>query len=77
MPAEDVPVGSASLFESVLQGAGNVLLSDNLGEFLRTIFARQDGIAHEPENMIIRDRGSRGRTAASFCRSLLKPPRKR
>jgi hypothetical protein len=32
-----------------------VLLSDHLGEFLRTIFARQDGVAHEQEEMIIRD----------------------
>jgi hypothetical protein len=32
-----------------------VLLSDNLGELLRPIFARQDGIAHEPEDTIIRD----------------------
>jgi hypothetical protein len=38
-----------------LQGAGNVLLSDDLGELLRTVFARQDGIAHGGEATIIRD----------------------
>jgi len=53
--AEDVAVGAASLLDGVLQGAGNVLLSDDLGEPLRTIFARQDGVAHEPEETIIRD----------------------
>jgi hypothetical protein len=47
MPAENISVGGASLLQSVLQGAGDVLLSDNLGEFLRPVFARQDGIAHE------------------------------
>ena len=55
MSAENVAVGSASLFDGVLQGTGDVLLSDHLGEFLRTVFARQDGVAHEPEDMIIRD----------------------
>jgi hypothetical protein len=37
-----------------------VLLSDNLGEFLRTVFARQDGVAHEPEETIIRDERNDG-----------------
>src|SRR5271166_1349850 len=46
MAAEDVAVGGASLLDGVLQGAGNVLLSDDLGEFLRTIFAGQDGVTH-------------------------------
>ena len=46
MSAEDVAVGGASLFDGVLEGAGDVLLSDDLGEFLGTIFAGQDGVAH-------------------------------
>jgi hypothetical protein len=29
-----------------------VLLSDDLGEFLRTIFTRQDGVAHEQEGRL-------------------------
>lgn len=68
MAAEDVAVRSASLLQSILQGAGNVLLSDNFGELLRTIFARQDGIAHEPEESIIRDRSGDGRAAISLGR---------
>ena len=44
--AEDVAVGGASLFEGVLEGAGDVLLSDDLGEFLGTVFAGQDGVTH-------------------------------
>ncbi len=46
MAAEDVAVGGASLLDGVLQGAGDVLLSDDLGEFLRTVFAGQDGVTH-------------------------------
>src|ERR1700733_11362175 len=55
MSAEDVAVGRASLFDCVLKGPRNVLLSDDLGELLRTVFARQDGVAHEEETSIIRD----------------------
>ena len=46
MPAEDVAVGDALLRNRILQGARDVFLADNVGEFLRTIFARQDLIAH-------------------------------
>src|ERR1700719_3287189 len=46
MSAEDVPVRAASLFDGVLQRAGHVLLPDDLGELLRTVFAGQDGITH-------------------------------
>ena len=53
--AEDVAVGGASLFDGVLQGAGDVLLSDDLGELLRTVLAGQDGVAHGREETIIRD----------------------
>src|SRR5580658_476383 len=46
MAAENVAVGGAALFDGILQGPGNVLLSDDLGEFLRTVFAGQDGVTH-------------------------------
>ena len=46
MTAENVAVGGATLFDGVLQSAGDVLLSDHLGEFLWTVFAGQDGVAH-------------------------------
>ena len=49
MAAEDVAVGGASLLEDILQGAGDVLLSDDLGEFLGTVFAGQDGVTHAEE----------------------------
>src|ERR1051326_1927582 len=55
MPAEDVAVSGAPLLKRVLQGAGDVLLSDDLRELLRTIFTGQDGITHEGEVSIIRD----------------------
>jgi hypothetical protein len=32
-----------------------VLLSDDVRELLRPVFARQDGVAHEVEDTIIRD----------------------
>jgi hypothetical protein len=62
-----------------LQGTGDVLLSDNVGEFLWTIFARQDGVAHEPEETIIRDGGGIGSPFAPQLRSgcLLKRNSKR
>ena len=53
--AEDVAVSGASLLNGVLQGTGDVLLSDHLGKLLRTVFAGQDGITHEGEETIIRD----------------------
>jgi hypothetical protein len=56
--AEDVAVCGASLGDGILQGAGDVLLSDDLGELLRTIFARQDGVGHA-RRTIIRDCGAR------------------
>jgi hypothetical protein len=46
MTAENVSVSGAALLQSVLQRACDVLLSDDLGKFLRTVFARQDGVAH-------------------------------
>ncbi len=47
MAAEDVAVRGAALLDGVFQSAGDVLLPDDLGKFLRAIFARQDLIAHE------------------------------
>src|SRR5450755_2334978 len=46
MAAENVAVGDALLGDRILQGAGDVFLADYVGEFLRTIFAGQDLIAH-------------------------------
>src|ERR1700739_1492061 len=54
MAAEDIAVGGASLLDGVLEGAGDVFLSDDLGELLRTVLAGQDGVAHELEETIIR-----------------------
>lgn len=39
MSAEDVAVRDAALFERVLQGARDVVLSGDVGELERTIFA--------------------------------------
>jgi hypothetical protein len=52
MSAEDIPVRSSRLFDGVLQGAGNMLLPDNFGELLRTIFARQNGVGHEAKTRL-------------------------
>jgi hypothetical protein len=46
MSAENVAVGGASLLDRVLEGAGDVFLSDDLGELLRTVFAGEDGVGH-------------------------------
>jgi hypothetical protein len=58
MPAEDVAMSRSPLRDGILQRPGNVLLSNHLGEFLRAVFAGQDGVTHELEEMIIRDRGA-------------------
>ncbi len=47
MSAENVAVGGASLLDGVFQGAGDVVLPDDFGEFLRAVFAGQDLVAHE------------------------------
>src|SRR5258708_2161160 len=47
MSAKNVAVRRASLLDRIFQRAGDVLLSDHLGESLRTIFAGEDLIAHE------------------------------
>jgi hypothetical protein len=56
--AEDVAMGGAPLLDRVLQGPGDVLLADDLGEPLWTVFAGQDSVGHERESLIIRDAGN-------------------
>ena len=46
MTAEDIAVRDALLRDGILQGAGDVLLANNVGEFLRPVFARQNLVAH-------------------------------
>jgi len=46
MAAEDITVRNAFLRDRILQGAGDVFLADDIGEFLWPVFARQDLIAH-------------------------------
>ena len=46
MSAENVSVGGSALLDGILERAGNVLLTDNFREFLRTVFACQNLIAH-------------------------------
>src|ERR1700722_3822543 len=53
--AEYVAMRGPSLFQSILQRAGDMLLPDYVGELLRTVFARENGVAHEQEESIIRD----------------------
>ena len=55
--AEDVAVGGASLLDRVLEGTGDVLLSDDLGELLRTIFAGQDRVTHGRKSRLYVMRG--------------------
>ena len=49
MAAEDVAMGRPALFYSVLEGMGDMFLSDNLGELLRTVLARENLVAHGGE----------------------------
>ena len=51
MAAEDVAVRNALLLDGVLQRAGDVLLANDFGEFLRTVFAGQDLVAHGLEEI--------------------------
>src|SRR5437588_5490150 len=54
VPAKNVAVRRPSLLNGILERAGNVLLPDYLGEFLRTVLTRQDLIAHGGQ-LIIRE----------------------
>ena len=47
MSTEYVAVGDALLLDGVFQGTSDVLLPDDVGEFLRSIFAGQDLVTHE------------------------------
>jgi len=47
MSTENISVGNSALFYGVFQGAGDVFLSDDLGEPLWTVLARQNLVAHE------------------------------
>src|SRR5271165_621996 len=73
MAAKDVAVGGARLLDGVLQGAGNVLLSDDLGESLRTVFAGQDGVTHGRKSRLyaknLDHRGHREHLGSSGLRS--------
>ena len=46
MPAEDVAVRNPALLDGVLQGASDVLLTDDVGEFLWPVFARENLVTH-------------------------------
>src|SRR2546427_8882524 len=54
VPAKDVAVRRPPLLNGILERAGNMLLPDYLGEFLRTVLTRQDLIAHGGQ-LIIRE----------------------
>ena len=72
MSAVDVAVRCSSLLDRILERAGDVLLSDDLGELLRTVFTGQDGITHESEESIIRDAAElpgRGKTHPEIARN--------
>src|SRR4029077_17523107 len=79
VPAENVSMRRSSLLNRILQRAGNVFLPDDFGEFLRTVFAGQDLIAHGEE--IIRlyvmrgARRSRPETVAPMIRLRNSPRR--
>jgi len=57
VPAENVAMGGSTLLDRIFQGTGNMFLPYDFGEFLRTILARQDLVAHG--DLIIRDTGER------------------
>ena len=46
MAAKNVAVRRSPLLNGILERAGNMFLSDHLGELLRTVLARQNLIAH-------------------------------
>ncbi len=65
MAAEDVAVRDASLLDGVLQGAGDVVLPDHLGEFLWTVFARENLVTHGGKTRLYGVRLWNGK--AQFC----------
>src|SRR5437762_12308858 len=46
VPAKNVAVRRPPLLNGILERAGNMLLPDHFGKFLRTVLTRQDLIAH-------------------------------
>ena len=46
VPAEDVAMSDTLLLDGVLQGAGDVLLTDHVGKLLGSVFARQNLVTH-------------------------------
>jgi hypothetical protein len=46
VPAEDVSMRDSPLLDCILERTGDVLLPDNIGELLRSVFAGQNLIAH-------------------------------
>ena len=75
MTAEDVAMGRATLLDSILQGPRNMFLSDDFGELLRTVFARQNLIAHRRETLIIRECTDCSRPPGSSDELYPGPPR--
>src|SRR5882762_1980638 len=55
MSAENVAVSDPFLLDRILERAGNMLLSNDFGELLWPVFARENLIAHGRETTIIRD----------------------
>jgi ABC-type ATPase with predicted acetyltransferase domain len=49
MTAENVAVSGSPLFKSILERAGDVVLADDLGELLRTVFTGQYLITHDED----------------------------
>ena len=46
VPAENIAVCDTSLLDGVLEGAGDVLLPDDFGKLLRTVFSGENLVAH-------------------------------
>jgi hypothetical protein len=49
--AEDIAVRRTALGKRVLQGAGNMLLADDVGELLGTVFAGKNLVTHDEEKL--------------------------
>jgi hypothetical protein len=46
MPAENVAVCDPALLDGILESPGNVLLPDDFGKLLRTVFSGENLVAH-------------------------------
>jgi hypothetical protein len=49
MPTEDIAVGHPLLLQSVAQGTGHMILSGDIREALRTVFAGEYLVSHREE----------------------------